>query len=92
MRMWSRGLGKENLSINLNQIMIKTFDEGLVSMPDAAKERFSANSSGNKRRCLTVTGKIDPPVGWEFVILISIKDVFRILPKFITLKVWRLFL
>ncbi len=83
MRMWSRGLGKENLGLSLDEADVKTLDEALAGMPEAARERLVANLNGSKGTGLTVTGKISPPVGWEYVIVINKKDVISLLRKMI---------
>ncbi len=91
MRMWSRGLGKENLGLCFIDAEIKTFDEALDTMPPTAKERLLASVNGKKSRSLAVSGKISPPVGWEYVILIERSDVFYLLRKLLTLKTLKLF-
>ncbi len=92
MRVWSRGLGRENLGLSLDQATIKTLDEVLEAMPDEARERFIARINGNRRGgCLALTGNMLPPAGWQSVIFIERKDVFHLLRKLITLKLFRLF-
>ncbi len=81
--MWSRGLGKENLGLCLDDADVKTLDEALEGMPEAARERLLGSLNGNRNNGLTVTGKIAPPVGWEYVIFIDRKDIFCLLKKMI---------
>lgn len=86
MRMWSRGLGKENLGLALSEATIKTLDEALAGMPDAAKERLVASVNGSRGNMLAVTGKISPPVGWEYVILLDRKDIVSLLKKVVSTR------
>ncbi len=91
MRMWSRGLGKENLALEFDAAIVRTLDEALETMPTAARERLLAGLNGSKGKCLTITGKISPPVGWEYVILMERKDIFNLFGKFLTRKLIKLF-
>lgn len=91
MRMWSRGLGKENLGLEFKLATIRTLDEALETMPPPARERLLSGLNGSNRKCLTITGKISPPVGWEYVILLERKDLFHLFGKFLTRKLVKLF-
>lgn len=91
MLMWSRGLGKENLQLEFDKGTVRTLDEALEGMPPPAKECFVKKLNGDSSHCITITGKISPPVGWEYVIYFSRKDVFMLLRKLITLKTIKLF-
>ena len=92
MKMWSRGLGKENLSLEFDVATVRTLEEALETMPPPARERLLLGLNGSKGRCLAITGKIAPPVGWEYVILLERKDVFKLFGKILTLKLFKLFL
>lgn len=93
MRMWSRGLGKDNLGLSLVDAKLKTIDEALSEMPEAAKLKFIASVDGRKHHMMAVTGKVSPPVGWEYVILLERKDVFALAWKMLsTLKTLKLFI
>ncbi len=91
MRMWSRGLGKENLSLDFDVATVRTLEEALETMPPPARERLIMGLNGSKGKCLTITGKIAPPVGWEYVILLERKDVFKLMSKIFTGKLIKLF-
>lgn len=84
MRMWSRGLGKENLGLCFSDADIKSVDEALAEMPEGAKDRLLASVNGRKKYSVTVTGRISPPVGWDYVILLERKDIFTLLWKMIS--------
>ncbi len=91
--MWSRGLGKENLGLCLDDAALKTLDEALAGMPEAARERLLSSLNGSRGRGLTVTGKIAPPVGWEYVIFLDRKDIFCLMKKMLfSRKTLKLFL
>jgi hypothetical protein len=92
MKMWSRGLGKENLSLEFDVATVRTLDEALETMPPPARERLLLGLNGSRGRCLAITGKISPPVGWEYVILLERKDVFKLFGKILTVKLFKLFL
>lgn len=86
-------MGKENLGLCFSDADIKSVDEALAEMPEGAKERLLASVNGSRKRSLTVTGRISPPVGWDYVILLERKDIFTLLWKMITTrKTLKLFL
>ncbi len=91
MKMWSRGLGKENLDLKFDVATVRTLDEALETMPAPARERLLSELNGSRGKCLTITGKISPPVGWEYVILLQRKDVFSLFGKLLTCKLVKLF-
>ena len=87
MKMWSRGLGKENLGLEFDGAIVRT----LETMPPPARERLLSELNGSRGKCITITGKISPPVGWEYVILLQRKDVFSLFGKLLTSKLVKLF-
>jgi len=89
MRMWSRGLGRQNLGINLSDVRVLTLDEALDFMADEAEEPLLKEL--DSRKVIALTGKMLPPTGWEFVITMGFKDLFAVAVKLITWKVIKLF-
>ena len=76
MRMWSRGLGVQNLGINLSEINIMTLDEALNFMVNEAQKPL-LRELGNQK-VIALSGKMLPPTGWEFVITLGFKEIFTI--------------
>ncbi len=91
MKMWSRGLGKENLTLKFDVATVRTLDEALETMPAPAQERFLVGLNGTRGKCLAITGKIAPPVGWEYVILLERKDLLSLFGKIFTRRLIKLF-
>ncbi|SPD75444.1 hypothetical protein PITCH_A610002 [uncultured Desulfobacterium sp.] len=84
MRMWSRGLGRQNLGINLLDTKLMTLDEALDYMMSEAKGPMLREIKSENVICLS--GKILPPTGWEFVIVLEIKDIFIVAWKLTSWK------
>ncbi len=77
----------------MDDAALKTLDEALAGMPEAARERLLSSLNGSRGRGLTVTGKIAPPVGWEYVIFLDRKDIFCLMKKMLfSRKTLKLFL
>jgi hypothetical protein len=84
MRMWSRGLGRQNLGINLSEINVMTLDEATNFMVKEAVEPLLVELEG--RKVVTLSGKMLPPTGWEFVITLDLKDFFAVTWKLLSWK------
>ena len=84
MRMWSRGLGRQNLGINLSEINVMTLDEATDYMVKEAVEPLLMELDG--QRVVALSGKMLPPTGWEFVITMGLKDILAITWKLVTWK------
>lgn len=89
MRMWSRGLGRQNLGINFDDIKIMTLSEALDYMADEAKEPLLKELTSKK--IVALSGKMLPPTGWEFVITMSFKDLFTMAIKLVHWKLIKVF-
>ena len=84
MRMWSRGLGRQNLGINLSNTKLMSLDEALDYMMSEAKGPMLQEVKNENVICLS--GKILPPTGWEFVIVLEFKDIFIVAWKLTSWK------
>ena len=84
MRMWSRGLGRQNLGINLSETKVMTLDEALDYMAKEATEPLLQEL--DSRRVIAISGKMLPPTGWEFVITMGLKDMLAITWKLVSWK------
>jgi len=82
--MWSRGLGKQNLGIDLSKTTPMTLDEALDFMMNEAKGPMLQEIKSQNVICLS--GKILPPTGWEFVIVFELKDIFTVAWKLASWK------
>jgi hypothetical protein len=82
--MWSRGLGRQNLGINLSEIEIMTLKEATDYMAKEAVKPLLSELDG--RRVITLSGKMQPPTGWEFVITLDLKDIFAVTFKLLSWK------
>ncbi|MDY6971239.1 MAG: hypothetical protein SV775_02810 [Thermodesulfobacteriota bacterium] len=89
MRMWSRGLGRQNLGIDFKDIRVMTLAEALDFMADEAREPLLKELESKK--VITLSGKMLPPTGWEFVITMGFKDLFTVARKFIHWKIIKVF-
>lgn len=89
MRMWSRGLGRQNLGINFDDIKVMTLSEAIDYMAEEAREPLLNELESKK--VIALTGKMLPPTGWEFVIIMGFKDLFTVARKLITWKAIKLF-
>ena len=84
MRMWSRGLGRQNIGINLSETKVMTLDEALDYMAKEATAPLLEEL--DSRRVVTISGKMLPPTGWEFVITMGFKDILAITWKLVSWK------
>lgn len=84
MRMWSRGLGRQNIGINLSETKVMTLDEALNYMVKEATS--SLLKELDSRRVVAISGKMLPPTGWEFVITMGLKDILAITWKLVSWK------
>lgn len=89
MRMWSRGLGKQNLGINLSDAKLMSLDEALEYMMSEAKGPLLQEIEDTNVICMS--GKILPPTGWEFVIALTFKDILTVAWKLASWKVVKSF-
>ena len=89
MRMWSRGLGRQNLGIDFVDIRVMTLSEALDYMADEAREPLLKELESKK--VITLSGKMLPPTGWEFVITMGFKDLFTVAWKLFHWKIIKLF-
>lgn len=90
MRMWSRGLGNSNIGIDPADTEIRTFEEAIDFMPEPSKKPLL--DALENRKCIVLSGKMMPPVGWEFTIFFSKKDLFSIAFKMLfSRKIFGLF-
>jgi len=90
MRMWSRGLGRSNIGLRFDEnAVVMTLKEAIVTMPDDAQKLLLDEI--HTGRVIAVSGKMLPPVGWEYVIVFELKDIFSIACKMIRPKIWQLF-
>ena len=90
MRMWSRGLGRMNVGIDVADTEVKTFKEAIDFMPEPAREPLLDELES--RKCIVLSGKMMPPVGWEFTIFFSKKDIFSMAFKLLfSRKIFGLF-
>jgi len=84
MRMWSRGLGRQNIGINLSETKVMTLDEALDYMAKEATAPLLEEL--DSRRVVAISGKMLPPTGWEFVITMGLKDILAITWKLVSWK------
>ena len=84
MRMWSRGLGRQNIGIKLSEINVMSLDEALDYMLKEARKPLLQELDGQK--VVTLSGKMLPPVGWEFVITMGFKDIISVAWKLVSWK------
>jgi hypothetical protein len=84
MRMWSRGLGRQNLGIDLSEVNVMTLEEATDYMVNEAVEPLLKELDG--RKIVALSGKMLPPTGWEFVITMDLKDFFAITWKLLSWK------
>ena len=89
MRMWSRGLGRQNLGINFSDIKIMTLQEAIDYMVEEAREPLLGELETKK--VIALSGKMLPPTGWEFVITMGFKDLFTMAVKLMNWKLIKLF-
>ena len=90
MRMWSRGLGSSNIGIDATDTEIRTFEEAINFMPEPSKKPLL--DALETRKCIVLSGKMMPPVGWEFTIFFSKKDIFSMAFKMLfSRKIFGLF-
>jgi len=89
MRMWSRGLGRQNLGINFDDIKVMTLSEAIAYM--AAEAREPLLSELKSKKVIALSGKMLPPTGWEFVITMGFKDLFTVAWKLMHWKLIKLF-
>ena len=89
MRMWSRGLGRQNLGINFDDIKVMTLSEAIAYMAVEAREPLLSELKSKK--VIALSGKMLPPTGWEFVITMGFKDLFTVAWKLINWKCIKLF-
>ena len=87
-RMWSRGLGRENMGISLGETKVMTLSEAIDYMAKPAREPLLNNVETTK--VIALSGKM-VPTGWDFVITMGKKDFFQITCKLFTFKLFRLF-
>jgi hypothetical protein len=76
MRMWSRGLGRQNIGISLSETTVMTLDEALEFMLKEARDPLLEELDSQK--VVALSGKMLPPTGWEFVITLGFKDLFSV--------------
>lgn len=90
MRMWSRGLGRNNIGLRFgSNALVMTLKEALGTMPEEAQELLL--NEINTGKVIAVSGKMLPPVGWEYVIVFELKDLLSMAYKLIRPKLWHLF-
>ena len=90
MRMWSRGLGRSNIGLKFdNSAVVMTVKEVLGTMPEEAQRLLLEEIDTG--RVIAVSGKMMPPVGWEYAIVFELKDIFALACKMIRPKIWHLF-
>ena len=90
MRMWSRGLGRMNIGIDATDMEMKTFKEAIDFMPEPS--RAPLLDEIETRKCIVLSGKMMPPVGWEFTIFFSKRDLFLMAFKMLfSIKIFGLF-
>ena len=87
MRMWSRGLGRQNIGINLSEIRVMGLNEALDFMLKEAREPLLEELDSQK--VVALSGKMLPPTGWEFVITLGFKDLFAMAWKLVTWKTFK---
>jgi len=87
MRLWSRGLGKNNVGINFGEVTVKTLEEAIETMPTEASELLLKEISSG--RLITMAGKIIP-TGWQFVIVFEQSDIFALTRKLLSRRLWGL--
>lgn len=88
MRMWSRGLGRKNLGIDLGKVTVLSLEEAVARMPSSAADDLVRQISSDK--LIALSGKVLPPIGWDFVIIFERKDIFAILLKLLNFKAIKL--
>jgi len=90
MRMWSRGLGRNNIGLKFDDnAVVMTVEEVLGTMPEEAQKLLLEEI--HTGRVIAVSGKMMPPVGWEYVIVFELKDILSLACKMIRPKIWHLF-
>ncbi|MBF7083013.1 hypothetical protein IT084_08490 [Desulfallas sp. Bu1-1] len=78
-----------NLGIDFRNIKLMTLSEAIEYMPESAREPLL--SSLENRKVIAFTGKMLPPTGWEFVMVMGAKDLFTILLKCVNIRFLNLF-
>jgi len=90
MRMWSRGLGRSNIGLKFDDnAVVMTVAEVLGTMPEEARKLLLKEI--HTGRVIAVSGKMMPPVGWEYAIVFELKDILTLACKMIRPKIWHLF-
>lgn len=91
MRMWSRGLGRSNIGLVFDgdAAKVMTIKEAMTTMPEDARKLLLKEI--NTGRVIAIAGKMLPPTGWEYVMVLELKDLFILTCKFIRPKIWNLF-
>ena len=84
MRMWSRGLGRQNIGISLSETTVMTLDEALAFMLKEARGPLLEELDSQK--VIALSGKMLPPTGWEFVITLGFKDLLSVAWKLVSWK------
>jgi len=84
MRMWSRGLGRQNIGIKLSEVNVMNLDEALDYMLKEARNPLLG--ALDTQRVIALSGKMLPPTGWEFVIAMDLKDLLAITWKLLSWK------
>ena len=87
-RMWSRGLGRENVGIDFGEIKVLTLSEAIEYMAEPAREPLLKNL--DTKKVITLSGRM-VPTGWDFVITMGIMDFIKVTWKLVTFKIFKLF-
>lgn len=72
MHLWSRGLGRRVVSIDVNKLGACTVDEALKDLPKTVRKNIKGEIS--EKSLALVGGKVEP-VKWDFVITIDWNDL-----------------
>ena len=82
MKVWSKGLGTQSLNLNFSTSKLRSQKDALETMPKIAKDKIQ---EGGLPKCIALTGTIDT-VNWNYVILITKKDIFALLKRILSRK------
>ncbi|KXA89217.1 hypothetical protein AKJ61_03330 [candidate division MSBL1 archaeon SCGC-AAA259B11] len=72
MLLWSRGLGKRIVWLDLSKLEPYTVDEVTEDLPKAVRENLEEKTTEDS---IALTGGRIKPVGWDFVITINKEDI-----------------
>jgi hypothetical protein len=82
LKVWSKGLGTQSLNLVFSKSKLRAKDEALETMPKIARDKIQ---EGGLPKCIALTGTIET-VNWNYVILITKKDIFSLLKRIISRK------